>query len=48
MIIRFDKTLFKYQLIVFLSKLLGAPRYTYTWYESAIKVRKEDFYKLNW
>jgi hypothetical protein len=45
MIFKFDKTLFKWQLIVFFSKLLSAPEYTYAWYVSAIKVRKEDFFK---
>ncbi len=48
MIIRFDRTLLKYQLIVLISKALGAPKYQYHWYEMAIKVRKEGFYKLNW
>lgn len=48
MIFKFDKTLFKYQWIVRISKILGFPEYTYAWYVSAIKVRKEDLFKLNW
>lgn len=48
MIIRFDRTLLKYQLIVLYYKAMGAPKYLYYWYENAILVRKEDFYKLNW
>ena len=45
MIIKFDKTLLKYQLIVLMSKIFGIPKYQYHWYECAIKVRKEDIQK---
>lgn len=45
MIIKFDKTLFKYQLIVMMSKIMGVPKYQYVWYESVIKVRREDIQK---
>jgi hypothetical protein len=45
MILKFDKTLLKYQLIVWYSKIMGVPKYQYAWYENAIKVRKEDIQK---
>ena len=45
MILKFDKKLFKYQLIVLYAKIFGIPKYQYRWYEVAIKVRKEDIQK---
>ena len=48
MILRFNITLFKYQLIVLWARVLGCPKYMYGWYECAIKVKKEDLFRLHW
>jgi len=45
MIIRFDRKLFKYQVIVLYCKIFGVPKYEYFWYEQALKVRREDLFK---
>lgn len=47
MLIKFNRLLFEYQLIVLFAKIFGLPKYRYTWYETAIKVKKDDLTKFN-